>query len=933
LFPSPKFWWRAAALFTLAIVACVVWQVDRTRVAQRVYRIGWQVDPPFQSADTDGKETGLAVDLVREAARRRGIQLQWIQRPDGAESALLSKAVDLWPFVTQSPEREHLFHITDAYLETELCLLVSAASRYHRVEDLATARIGLDSLPINSRWVHLTLPNAKLVPMSGNHEVVSQVCLGQTDAAFLEEYTAVDALLLGGACAGNPLRWIAIPGKRSHLGVGSTFESRAAADAIRAEIGGMAADGKLDALGQWGYLSGLHLESVEALLNASRREMRLKLGIALFAISLVITLWQTLRIRRERNRTRSAERAHRETEQKLRLMANNLTEMVLAYDMNRRLLFANPAAEALCGYSVEELQTGFIDWVHPDDRGRTREMWESLFHGAAYDFEYRMITKSGVVKWVAATWGSILDETGRQVGVQGTERDITERKRAEQSLTESERRFRGLLENVQMAAIMVDAHGILTFCNDYFLQATGWGREEAIGRRITDFLIAEDAARVSRILENFEGDVIPNWTATPGILTKSGKVRWFQSNAQVLYDTQGKAIGAANLAVDITEHRALQEQYLQAQKMEGLGRLAGGVAHDFNNLLTVINGYSEMIFRKLEEADPLRPKIDEVRKAGARAADLTQQLLAFSRKQVTLPKALDLNQIVSDSESMWKRLLGENVELVTRLDSTAGKVMADPGQMHQVLMNLVVNARDAMPDGGQVAIETGNIDAATGGLSGHYVFLSVSDTGVGIDPATRQHIFDPFFTTKGPGEGTGLGLATVHGIVKQSQGWIEVESEPGFGSTFKIYLPRIAADAPGGEEPPAVRATPRCSETILLVEDQDDVRRFAIDVLEECGYRVLGTSSGPEALALAADYREPIELLVTDVVLPGMNGCDLADRLAAGRQAMRVLFTSGYTGEVPTLRGVLDRGLAYIPKPYSPGGFATKVREVLDSHR
>jgi two-component system, cell cycle sensor histidine kinase and response regulator CckA len=933
--------WSAGAVLALAAVAIVAWQQGtNSRIASRTYRMGWQADPPFQSQDPGGKPTGLAIDLVREAARRRGIRLEWIQRPEGVEAALLSKTVDLWPFVTVSPARDKLFHTTDPYLETELCLLVPAARSIHRVEDLAHATIGLGSLPINMRWVQGALPEAHVVQLPDNREVINQVCLGRTDAAFLEEFSAVDTLLLGGACAGTPLRWIPVPNKRSRLGVGATFESSAAADAIRDEIGVMAAQGKLDAmLGNRGFLSGIHLENVETLLNARRRELRLQLGIAMFAVLFVLSLWQMLRIRKERNRTRMAERAHRETEQKLRLMANNLTEMVLAYDMTRKLIFANPAVESLSGYSVADLrENGLTTWAHPDDRPRAAELWDRLFQGQSFgEVEYRLIARNGATKWVLATWGPILDEAGRQVGVQGCERDITERKLAEVSLRESERRFRGLLENVQMAAIIVDREGCLTFCNDYFLKITGWMRDEVIGHALTEILTPEDGVRVGGIIQSFSEQTPQHWTATPGILTKKGEVRWFQSNALLLYDTDGLIVGAANLAVDITDHRVLQEQYLQAQKMEGLGRLAGGVAHDFNNLLTVINGYSDIIYRKLEPGDPLRVKVDQIGKAGARAADLTQQLLAFSRKQLTQPRPLDLNTLLRDSLGMWHRLLGENVELVMHLEPALGHVMADAGQMHQVVMNLVVNARDAMPEGGKLSIATRNVHVDPAGRSLHpeapsgpCVLMAVSDNGAGMDSATMKHIFDPFFTTKPAGEGTGLGLATVYGIVRQSHGWIEVESEPGAGTVFNVYLPRIASELPVPEEEPDLPRDRRCRETILLVEDQEDVRQFAADVLEECGYRVLSTSNGPDALALVQGHPQPIELLVTDVILPGMNGPELADRLTTLHVGMRVLFTSGYTGDVSQLRTVLDRGLAYLQKPYSPPDIAAKVREILD---
>jgi two-component system cell cycle sensor histidine kinase/response regulator CckA len=934
--------WFAAAALLLGALAFFGWRaMDRTRLSSRVYRIGWQVDPPFQIRAADGQASGLVIDLVREAARRRGVRLEWIPSPEGAEAALLGNTVDLWPFLTLTLERTKLLHITDAFLETELCLLVPAASRFRRVPDLAQATIGFRETPVNRRWIHGTLPDARLLAAASSGDAVNQVCQGRADAAFLGEYNAVETLLAGGACAGIPLRWLTVPNTRLQLGIGSTFAASRVADAIREEIGVMAAEGNPEgALGQWGYVSGLHLQTVQELLNANRRERRLALGMVLIALLLVLAVWLALRIHRERERTMRAESAARGMEQRLRLMANNLTEMVLAYDMNRKLIYANPAVQSLVGYSPAELETdGFIDWIHPDDRARMHAHWDELYRGRSFrEEEYRLISKDGAVKWAAATWGPIMDESGCQVGVQGSERDITERKATEEALRESERRFRSLLENVQLSALMVDLDGKLTFCNDYVVAATGWAREELIGHPITEFMVPEDRPRVAALVAAVRSDTAPpHWTGEPSILAKNGKVRRFRASTLVLRDIQGKPVGVANMGVDITEHRALQEQYLQAQKMEGLGRMAGGVAHDFNNLLTVINGYTEIIFRKLKEGDPLRTSADQVRKAGARAADLTRQLLAFSRKQVIQPKPLDLNLVVADAEEMWRRLLGKDIQLVTSLSPVLGQVMADTGQIHQVLMNLVVNARDAMAEGGKLVIETSNVevDAAYAeanqeAAAGPHVLLAVSDNGIGMDEETRRRIFEPFFTTKPQGEGSGLGLATVFGIVKQSHGWTDVYSEVGMGTTFKIYLPRIQPEKSPADSPAASRPSEPGSETILLVEDQEEVRSLARSILEDCGYKVLAASGGAAALALVESHPGPIHLLLTDVVLPGMSSRELAAHLSLVRPGIRILFTSGYTHEAGALRSVLDRGAAFLPKPYLPETLAAKVRELLD---
>jgi CheY-like chemotaxis protein len=371
--------------------------------------------------------------------------------------------------------------------------------------------------------------------------------------------------------------------------------------------------------------------------------------------------------------------------------------------------------------------------------------------------------------------------------------------------------------------------------------------------------------------------------------------------------------------------RESQERYMQAQKLESIGRLAGGVAHDFNNLLTAINGYSEVVLGKLAEDDPLRSSVQEIHHAGERAADLTQQLLAFGRKQMIQPRAVNLNVVVRNAEKMFRRLLGEDIELTTTLSPNLGLVLVDPGQIHQVLMNLVINARDAMPDGGQLSIGTtvAQIDGQPD------VVLTVTDTGQGMDEQTREHIFEPFFTTKGLAKGTGLGLATVYGIVKQSHGWIQVHSEPGKGSSFAVHLPRAVGPEAVIDASPSGNGLLRGSETVLIVEDQEEVRTFVVKALSEYGYQVIDAADGPQALALSESHAGPIHVLLTDVVLPGMNGREVADRITVARPEIAVLFTSGYTADVIAHRGVLDRDVAYIPKPYTAEAIAEKVREKM----
>jgi PAS domain S-box-containing protein len=809
------------ALTVLLICSAVFFFFFRHSNWERTYKIGWQPSPPYQVA-ANGQPTGLAVDLVREAARRRGINLIWVLWTNTSESALRGNAVDIWPLITITPERLKTFHITEPYMEAEHTLLVRDDSSFQNPQDLRDATVGLSNPSIDRFLLHAFLPNARVQPRPSPRIVFEDVCKARVDAGFMDVYTAIAALLAQPRCEGHTLRWIAVPDSQTKLGVGATFEARAVADAIREEIGIMAREGSVAPIvGKWGFTPAQNLVSFGALVDAKRRVARLAAATTVFALLFGLACWQTIIVMRERGRSRRTEKALREADQKLVLMANNLKEMVLAFDMNRKLIYVNPAVEKLTGYSVAEYTVrGFIDWIHPEDRSNMLSHWDGLFlHGTSYqDQEYRLVTKNGDLKWVSATWGPILDERGRQVGVQGSERDITDRK-----------------------------------C----------------------------------------------------------------------------AVEALHLA---------ELRNMQSQKMESIGRLAGGIAHDFNNLLTIINGYAELLLLETGPQSPQNAPLEQIRHAGARAADLTRQLLAYSRKQVMHLQPLDLNTVVTGSQQMFQRLLGEEIQMIVKLQPALGLVMAEAGQMHQVLMNLLVNARDAMPRGGKVFVETSNVAIGADHIADHpdavpgpTVLLEVTDGGVGIDDETKKNIFEPFFTTKEIGAGTGLGLATVYGIVKQSQGWIALYTEVGRGTSFKIYLPRIAGGSPQQiSTVETARGAVGGKETVLVVEDQEEVRTFASRVLESYGYTVLTAPDGPKALALAADHFSSIHILLTDVVMPGMNGRQLAELLTAQRPAIKVLYTSGYTQDVIAHHGVLDADVDYLSKPYSPDALAARLREALD---
>ncbi len=510
-----------------------------------------------------------------------------------------------------------------------------------------------------------------------------------------------------------------------------------------------------------------------------------------------------------------------------------------------------------------------------------------------------------------------------------------EQARAEEARRQSEEQYRNLVDGVRDIIFALTPDGAIAALNPAFEAITGWPRDEWLGRPFEGLVHPADLPEALELFGRvLRGEARP--TSQFRIRTRGGEYRLaeFSASAQLRDGVLASILGIGR---DVTERVQLEQQLRQAQKMEAVGRLAGGIAHDFNNILTAITGYVDLLLEDLGATDPRRGDAQEVRKAADRAAALTRQLLAFSRQQVLQPRVLDLNALVTELEKMLHRVLGEDIDFATRLAPALGAVKADPGQLEQVIMNLAVNARDAMPRGGKLTIETGDADFDEGyarahfpATPGRYVMLAVTDTGVGMTPDVQAHLFEPFFTTKEKGQGTGLGLAMVYGIVKQSGGFIWVYSEPGHGTAVKIYLPHVAeaAQPPTAATPAAAK---RGTETVLLAEDEAPVRAVARQVLERHGYTVLEAPSAEAALDVARHYSGAIHLLLTDVVMPGMSGHDLAKRLAALRPEVRVVYMSGYTDDAITRHGVLEPGLAFVQKPFTPDAIARKVREVLDA--
>jgi two-component system cell cycle sensor histidine kinase/response regulator CckA len=510
-----------------------------------------------------------------------------------------------------------------------------------------------------------------------------------------------------------------------------------------------------------------------------------------------------------------------------------------------------------------------------------------------------------------------------------------ERNRAEEALARSEATYRSLVEDSPFGIFQSRPDGRLIAVNPALVSMLGYESEaELLHRNLATDVYVEPGHRARLIEAVLQSGSL---TAESQWRRKDGKTITVRQTGRGVRDAQGRVEFFNVIVEDVTERQLLEAQLRQSQKMESVGRLAGGVAHDFNNLLTALFGYADLLLEDLPPTSAARHDVEEIRKTAERAAALTRQLLAFSRQQVLAPVVLSVNELVEDIDKMLRRLVGEDIELRLALARDAGNLRADPGQLQQVLMNLVVNARDAMATGGKLLIETSRIELTAQYaelhqpvVPGPYVMLAVTDTGSGMDAETKARIFEPFFTTKEKGRGTGLGLSTVYGIVKQSGGYIWVYSEPGRGTTFKLYFPRVG-EAAAALPTPRETATITGTETILLAEDDAVLRPLAKGLLEKLGYTVLQAENAAQALDVAAAHAGPIQLLVSDVVMPGTSGVELARRLAPTRPDMRVLYVSGYTDDAIVHHGMLEPGLNYLQKPFTPAALARKVREVLDA--
>ena len=540
--------------------------------------------------------------------------------------------------------------------------------------------------------------------------------------------------------------------------------------------------------------------------------------------------------------------------------------------------------------------------------------------------------KNGTIRWLSTTKAPIFERDGGVAALVGVSRDVTEQKQAELALQQSEEKYRQIVETAAEGVWIFDERFRTVFVNTKMAAMLGYVPEEMAQKPVADFLPDEDRPAQ---LQRFETGNSSTSASDVRLKRKDGKLIWTILASSQMLDASGRRSGTLAMFTDVTDRKALEEQFRQAQKLEAVGRFAGGVAHDFNNLLTVITGYSQLLLRRLENDSALRIQVEKIEAAAGQAANLTRQLLSFSRRRVFQAEVVDLNAVIRNFQKLCLPIIGVDVELVTKLDPLVVHVRADIGQLDQVLMNLVVNARDAMPRGGRLTIETANIPpgAVPSGASAKdpaasYVLLAVRDTGTGMDAETQSHIFEPFFTTKEEGKGTGLGLSTVHGIVCQHGGSIEVNSEPGKGTCFSIYLPSVAEQVRNAPSSENSTEWPRGNETVLVVEDRTAVRELVRETLAPCGYRILEAADGKQALEICRTHVQPIDLVITDLIMPGLNGKELAELIKQRHKGTKVLYMSGYGAETLMLEGP-DRRDSLLQKPFSPETLLRKTRDAL----
>lgn len=615
---------------------------------------------------------------------------------------------------------------------------------------------------------------------------------------------------------------------------------------------------------------------------------------------------------------------------------------ITSLDESGRRLYISPQIEGMLGFSISEWLTNPQLWfrqVHPEDRKRVlAELYKSLNEGLPFRSEYRLISFEGRTIWVRDEAIIIRDEFGKPQFIQGFMFDLSDIMRAKETLQNIELKFRTIFERTALGIGLFSMKGMLMESNPSLQRMLGYNGKELYGKPLNELVHPEDEMIDLELYRRLLSGHHDHYYTEKRYIRKDGGVIWGRLNVSLVRDKEGEPLYTIHMVEDITEWKQMEIQFLQFQKMETVGRLAGGIAHDLNNLFTILNGYSQLSLLSLREDDPLRGNLEEIKKVTERASQLTHQLLTLSRRQILNGKVVDLNHLIRGIEKMLRRVIGEDIEFLTVLADDLGRVKVDSNQMEQVILNLIANARDAMPKGGRLVIETQNIEldedycrTHLGTSPGHYVMLSVSDTGCGMNPDVKEKIFDPFFTTKGKEKGTGLGLSTVYSIIKQSGGTIWVYSEIDMGTTFKIYLPSVEEEIEQIQSKDKMDELPKGNERVLLVEDESSVRNLSAHILRKQGYTVFEAANGDEALGIIRDHsKERIDLLITDMVMPQMGGTELVKHVKSIYPEIKVLFISGYKDSSIIHSNGFKLKKSFLEKPFSLNVFVKMVREILD---
>jgi PAS domain S-box-containing protein len=883
-----------------------------------------------------GKPDGFGVDLLNTLAKKAGFSVSYLVVGDWTEveEALKNNQADLCPVIAVSDKRKEYLNFTEFTESHGITINVRSSSR--EIKSLTDLK-GRNVAVIGSSQAFELLkdnPDIRLQEYDSFQVALLDLLAGQVDAFVAPSYIVLK--LAQDAGFEDHISVLSPPLKEFKRAIGVRKEKEALYAQLRGMLPAFTSSPEYQALFvKW-------FGSPQPYWTAAR--VGKVAGAILLAIVLLMAFWRHIGMVRINRRLG-------ESEERYRLAMDAATDGVWDWDVTTGTVQYNPAWRRIIG--VEEVENEFDVWasrLHPDEKEAVLEGLQPCLNGKSehWSQEHRLLAADGTWKWVLGR-GRVVsrDAQGRPLRMIGTMTDISERKRAEAALCESREMLNLVLDTVPQSIFWKDRESRYLGCNQVFATAVGldepaqiigktdydlpWPRKEADTYRADDREVMEKRQRKRHIIEPLQ--------------QADGTRLWIDTSKTPLLDGNGHCIGVLGVYEDISERKRIEEereqlrdQLLQAQKMESVGRLAGGVAHDFNNMLQAILGNVELALEEHGLESPVHESLTEIQKCAQHSADLTRQLLAFARRQVVTPKVLDLNETIESMLKMLKRLIGEDIDLLWKPAAKLEPVFIDPAQIDQTLANLCVNARDAIGHhNGKVTIETGMADfdeeycaLHPGFVPGRYIRLSVSDDGCGMDEPTRTNIFEPFFTTKNVGKGTGLGLATVYGVVKQNEGFINVYSKPGYGTSFHIYLPCHSALPPQVCQRSEEASPSRGSETILLVEDEPAILSMTVMMLERKGYTVLGALTPGEAMRLAREHPGKIHLLMTDVVMPEMNGRDLARDLLALCPNLKCLFMSGYTADVIAHHGVLDSGIHFIQKPFSARDLASKLREVLD---